>query len=360
MVVRHDHGLAFRPHRTEPLPTGTEWPEMSDPAPVNLHFEESGKWYSLPEWAEYFIGVGKQLASAPHMESRIVTAIAVPTRAFGAAFVSLGMVVADAAASQQVSESAHFERLFDLPPGTPVIYRRTKNETFKGVLQGPEESDGRLVVRVQVQSDERGGRAFLIGESHALKVQPTEGPSWQLPKRQGLQNIRSADAFLDILLGETPALHLGLQPKVVCALVGRRNVLEYEIRQTPLSIHVNGNKCAEGQLQDVLRVNRFVTPQQLPRSVLVAVGSEPPSSDLVSSVERGVVFDGASGFLKWGTTWPGRHQVVVLDRTDPYFDDAIAAVNGRFSQNRLDDGCVMPNGDAPPGCEILAFREAIE
>ena len=31
-------------------------------APINLHFEDSGNWYSLPEWAEYFINVGKQLA----------------------------------------------------------------------------------------------------------------------------------------------------------------------------------------------------------------------------------------------------------------------------------------------------------
>ena len=95
---------------------------MSDPALVDLHFEDSGKWYSLPEWAEYFIGVGKQLAFAPQAESRIVTAIIVPTRAFGAAFLSLGMVISDAASRDQASESAHFEKLFDLPPGTPMVH----------------------------------------------------------------------------------------------------------------------------------------------------------------------------------------------------------------------------------------------
>jgi len=58
---------------------------------INLHFEDSGKWYSLPEWAEYFISVGKQLAVADNSKSRIVTAIVVPTRAYCAAFVSLGM-----------------------------------------------------------------------------------------------------------------------------------------------------------------------------------------------------------------------------------------------------------------------------
>lgn len=38
---------------------------MSNPAPVKLQFEDSGEWYSLPEWAEYFIRIGKHIAAAP-------------------------------------------------------------------------------------------------------------------------------------------------------------------------------------------------------------------------------------------------------------------------------------------------------
>ena len=74
----------------------------------------------------------------------------------------------------------------------------------------------------------------------------------------------------------------------------------------------------------------------------------------------GVVLDGALGFLKWGQMWHGRHQVVILNRTEPYFDDAISAINTRFSQNRTDGEVVLPGTDAPPGGEVLAFREALE
>ena len=81
---------------------------------------------------------------------------------------------------------------------------------------------------------------------------------------------------------------------------------------------------------------------------------------LSSNVEMGVVFDGALGFLKWGQMWHGRHQVVILDRTEPYFDDAISAINTRFSQNRTDGEVALPGSDAPPGGEVLAFREALE
>jgi hypothetical protein len=332
---------------------------VTDIAPVNLHFEDSGNWYSLPEWAEYFISIGKHLACADQSETRIVTAIAVPTRAFGAAFVSLGMVISEAASRDHTSEAAHFEKLLCLPPGTPVIYRPKPGKTLKGILQGPDTHDGTLRVRVQLHSREGGGLTHLVAESGALRIQPAQH-SGKLPKTQNATNTRLASDFVDGLLGEADAVQLGLRSKLVCALVGRKSTLEHEIRQTTLALHVNGQPHAEGQLQEVLRVNRFVTGQQSHRSALVPIGGGSPSDEVLSNVEMGVVFDGALGFLKLGQFWQGRHQVIILDRTEPYFDDAISAINTRFSQNRTDGEIPLPGRDAPAGGEVLAFREAIE
>jgi hypothetical protein len=326
--------------------------------PVNLHFEDSGNWFSLPAWAEYFISIGKQLAKEDHSESRIVTAIVVPTRAFGAAFVSLGMVISDAGRRDQSSETAHFESLFDLPSGTSVIYRPRPDKILRGILQEPGEYGGKLCVRVQVHSKAGGALTHLIEESKALQVQPARH-SGRLPKKQG-ENSRFANEFVDSLLGEADPVQLGLRSKLVCALIGKKSTLEHEIRQTPLAIHVNGHRHAEGQLQDLLRVNRFVTGQQSYRSALVPFGSGSPTEDVVGNVEMGVVFDGAMGFLKWGQLWEGRHQVIVLDRTEPYFEDAISAINTRFSQHRIGGDVPLPEGDAPPGGEVIAFREALE
>ncbi len=330
-------------------------------APLKLHFEDSGDWFSLPEWAEYFISVGKHLAVAENCESRIVTAIVVPTRAYCAAFVSLGMVISDAAARDLSSAAAHFEKLFDLPVGTPVILRQPTRKVLKGVLQGSEEYNGKLYVRVQVQSrDSRtgGGLTHLIDESHALQVQPAKH-SGKLPKKQGAENKRFANSFVDGLLGDADPVQLGLRSKLVCAIVGKKNSLEHEIRHTPLALHANGDCRARGQLQDLLRVDRFVADNQSYRSALVPIGSSPPTADVTSKVEMGVVFDGASGFLKWGAMWPDQHQVIILDRTERYFDDAVTAINSRFSQNRADAEPPLPASDAPAGGEVLAFREEI-
>jgi hypothetical protein len=326
-------------------------------ASVNLHFEDSGAWYSLPEWAEYFIKVGKHVAFADQSESRIVTAIVVPTRAFAAAFVSLGMVISDAAARDQTSNSAHFEMLFGSPPGTPVIYRERPGKTLKGILQDPEEISGKLYIRVQVHSNRGGSLTCLVDEAHSLKVQPARH-SGKLPKKQGGQNARFANQFVDGLLGEADPVQLGLRSRFCCAIVGRKGNLEYEIRRTPLALHVNGSHHSNGCIQDVLRVDRFVSEKQSHRSALVPVGSSPPSAEVIENVEMGVVFDGASGFLKWGNLWESRHQVVILDRTENYFDDAISSINSRFSQNRVDVENTMLRSDAPDGGEVLTFREA--
>jgi len=215
---------------------------------------------------------------------------------------------------------------------------------------------------VQVQSSDArtsGGLTYLIDESRALQVQPAKH-SGKLPKKQDAENKRFANSFVDSLLGDADPVQLGLRSKLVCAIVGKKNALEHEIRHTPLALHASGDCQAEGQLQDVLRVDRFTAGEQSYRSALVAVGSNPPSGDVISKVEMGVVFDGAAGFLKWGAMWPDRHQIVILDRTELYFDDAISAVNSRFSQNRADAETPSPgSGAPPPGGEVLAFREAI-
>lgn len=334
---------------------------MSTPAVVNLYFEDSGAWYTLPDWADYFIRIGKQLTPLECSKGRLVIAVVVPTRAYCAAFVSLGMIVSDAGKREDPTVDAHFEKLLELPPGTPVLFQPSPREVQKGLLQGPEDYNGKLYVRVQVQSKNArtgGGLTHLIEKSRALMVQPARH-SGKLPKNLSSKNKRLSNGFVESLLGDADSVQLGLRSKFVCAIVGKKSVLEPEIKQTPLAVYANGNRRAEGQLQDILRVDRFVSAQQSYRSALVPVGSSPPSDDVTSSVEMAVVFDGATGFLKWGSLWPDRHQIIILDRTELHFDDAISAVNNRFFQNRAEIELRMPVNAAPPGGEVLAFQESV-
>jgi hypothetical protein len=210
---------------------------------------------------------------------------------------------------------------------------------------------------VQVQSDSGGKLTYLLGEPFAFKVQPVQH-SGKLPKRQGTNNKRFANEFADNLLHTANHLHFNLQSKIVCAIVGQKSVLEHEILNTRLAIHVNGGPRIEGCLQDILRVDRFLTGRQSYHSALIPAGSKSVTNEIVNKVESGVIFDGAIGFLNWSAIWPRLHQVVVLDRSEPYFDEAIVSINSRFSQNRVETELTETFNDLPAGSEILAFREA--
>ena len=335
---------------------------MGDVPLTNLYFEDSfGEWHRLPEWAEYFISVGEQLALADFdSANRIVTAFVVPTRAYCAVLVSLGMVVSDARRGNQPSEVAHFKKLLDLPPKTPVIYQQGPRKTYNGILQTPQERNGERLISVQISMPSKKGGEItcLIPEARALQVQ-LAAHSGKLPQIPSGKNKRFSNEFVNILLGESDSVQLGIQSKFVCAIVGQKSLLEYEIRHTPFAAHADGGSWEKGWLQDVLRIKRFTTEAQTHRSALVPVGISQPSSDVIGKIEMGIVFDGAAGFLKWGAMRPDLHQVVILDRTGLYFDDAINSINSKFSQNRAETKLPLPYSDIPlpPGTEMLAFRE---
>lgn len=334
---------------------------VSEIAPIDLYFDDSGDWQKLPTWAAYMLSVGQHLSYCDHPTGRQVTAIAVPTRAYCAAFITLGMVIGDANASKPSSAAGHFQNLLSLPIGTPVIFRQRPRKVLKGVLKGRETCSGKIYVRVQVQSLDAhtgGGLTHLIDESRALQVQPAKH-SGKLPKKQSAANKRFANSLVEKLLGEADPVQLGMRSRNMCALVGKASVLEFELRHTQLAVDATGDCPAQGTFQDVLRVDRFVSSQQSFRTMLVPVGTNMSPDNIDPEIEKGVVFDGAIGFLKWGDLWPDRNHIIVLDRTEAYFDDAINAINTRFTQNRVDAEPSLPSEYAPPGGEVLSFCEAI-
>ena len=162
---------------------------MSALTPVSLHFEDSGEWYSLPEWAEYFISVGKQLASADDSTSRIVTAIVVPTRAYCAAFVSLGMVISDAAArttrQQQpilrislTSRPVHLSSIALAQAGHRRACLQAPETGSKWHFRGDVSHNWRLGIGGMSRAIGQAEMAYFVGKcSSAWRSRPSSGLS---------------------------------------------------------------------------------------------------------------------------------------------------------------------------------------
>lgn len=330
---------------------------------AKLCYKYLNKWVPVPNWIEHFISIGEDIALEDFKSSsRITAAIVVPSRGYCAALIGFGMVIGEAITRDSPSKEAHFKKLLELAPGSPVDYHETDKKMRNGVICRPEKINDNYFIKFQISepSKKGGGIFILIGLEKAFQLHPSTHPVI-LPKRRIVKETIRHNEFVSKLLSGCDLSNFDIQSKFVCAIVGKKNLLEQEIVKTPFAVAIN-DCFTEGILQDVLRVNNFTNGAQSHRSTLIPTGlHRQPNINLTEKVEMGVVFDGADAFLRWGSMWPNRHRIIILDRTELCFNDAIHDINSVFSQNRIDIEHSVPFSTlAPlPGTEILAFREEI-
>jgi hypothetical protein len=141
-----------------------------------------------------------------------------------------------------------------------------------------------------------------------------------------------------------------------CLIVGKAGRLKSELGGVKLGIQLNGRTVEEGRLDDIARTRQVTGPRRTYRSSIVSSTSR--LHPLLSSARpRCVVFDGATGFLKWRHNWRGSHWVLVLDKTDPRCADGAIAVNDEYEGRSLGVVPELSSLKRPPSVEFTAFYE---
>jgi hypothetical protein len=67
-----------------------------------------------------------------------------------------------------------------------------------------------------------------------------------------------------------------------------------------------------------------------------------------------IVFDGARGFRALSHRWPQAHWLVLLDRTETQFLDAVEMIDEMYIDRHTIEAPFQP-GQVPPGIEVLTF-----
>src|SRR6266508_829484 len=75
----------------------------------------AGDWLPLPDWACFLIELGSAMAASDNASSRVIAAVATPTRAYAAALCAAGLVLARAALPVSLDAATHFAFLRTLP-----------------------------------------------------------------------------------------------------------------------------------------------------------------------------------------------------------------------------------------------------
>ena len=346
---------------------------VSDRVPsVNLYFaDNSGEWIALPDWGQFFIEIGRWVAQyETEPKNRLVVAVALPTRTFAATLTALGVMLSNAnLIADELDLDRHFKNLCNLPEGTQVFYlesglKQWRIARYEGVANDLEQDK-------KVESDEppinirsghtRNGHWDSSMKNYVLKRNArkvrfsSDGFS---PIEEEIGKPHKISQFLMDVLGEENAIKFATETQLDCVLLGNINTLKQEITTIPVSCK-EAHEFEERKefLQDILRVQNFMSPKNKPyrSEVLKVVGNEPPKTKN-GLIPKVAIFDGATRFLKWRNNWQNSHWIVLLDRTESRFDEAVDEINSDYSYRTNDGEIKMPL--APHGSEIVVYERA--
>ena len=303
------------------------------------------------------------LANEP---TRYVIAVAVPTRAYCATLIALGAVTDQADKRVFRDKTEHFSMLCNKPSGTSVTIR-VKNRLLQAIICGKEmEADGVAVKYLRIKPKKEQVR--LINESHAHLVK-IAGKRTELRKRQVGQIVNDNSDFSKHFFSEGSAEHGALGSSKLCAVVGSQRLLRHEFTQQRFTVKAEDETAAkEGVLQDVIKVKSlgrdseqflaeiFSSNEKSGKTSDQHTAESIAGSDSLSQEKFPVVvLDGSNAYLKQRDSWLKQNIVVVLDRTDGKFEEAVNELNRQFMGRIVDTDVLnamdfLP--DAPAGVEI--------
>lgn len=334
-----------------------------------LYYIDGDHKKPLPEWGWYFIRLGMDAARMHNKDEHLVVAAAVPTRAYAAALVSLGIVYIRLI-ENDVSIADEWSKLHH---GTPVIIQEGTKRlrgNFCGTRRFSEDNKLRVGVYISSKKGEQLTRWFLP-ERCAVSSLPS-GATLFFPDSSANEIVEN-QRFITEFIRQEYLRTLLTKSYFGCLIVGHLNALRAEIRDSTFAIGPEYYKARQGELSpngggayektdfiegnllDILRVRRFLGSDQAYMMDIFPVEARAPYESKEDYDDTVIVFDGAAGFLKWRKCWPDKTKIVLLDWTDSRFEEAVQLVNTEYAVRAGEP--VNFSADSPVGIETIAFLE---
>ena len=324
------------------------------------------QWVPLPAWGNFFIDIGSRVAFSKTGQNRLVVGLAVPTRTCAAALAALGVVRARAVNPNKIIFKDKFEQLCKLRKGTRVFFSNSpdSNEWSSAIYDGICNDYEQPRIRIRVKPKEVRNKKqvpdtiYLIRKEDLYKVRLAAGAAERIDPQGKFDRPIVIKEFLDGCIGGADALKLSTTTQLDCVILGRNSTLREEITKIPFAYRSAPSSFKEGVLQDVLRVRKFFTieKQAYRLEVLPVDGHEPPKTayELVAHV---TIFDGAAGFIKWRDYYRNSHWIILLDRTEPRFQEAVYILNQEYIPP-VDGEQIQGMPSIPVGVELVAYEES--
>lgn len=311
-----------------------------------LRYRGAGKAILLPDWASYLIRLGESVGARAETAKSVMVVASVPVRAFAAVLTSMGIVVRRALDPEhRVGLEEHFRRVSSRGVGTAVTVTRGKRR-FAGVLQGTVGRGDSRYLRVQLAGAGGGNETLSVSIRHCHRVQLRSEP-YELTDRRSSERASGPAPFLVDCLDMLSATRLVQRARTDCVLRGHLSLIEPELRTQHFEVETD----QVGTLSQILRPKRFIPKGAPHRSTVLTLRQSLP---VIDAPEPPVlVFDGALSFLRHSKHIAAHNSIVLLDRSETRYDDALDGVldilRTRGSRRNSPDSLGVP----PRGLDLL-------
>jgi len=303
----------------------------------------------------FFVTAGALVAGFSKANFRAVLVATVPSRSFCSSFAALGSMFGHAPCLDRLDTRGHFQMLSTLQTGTGLTYTR-ENRRYPAVFAGLKEIYGVSYVRVLVQAtarDRTGGATFLVPEQDCLNVAVSESGPVQLGISCKGRKLSRFARFTSAFYSDSGfPLFAHTRRKNETLVVGKINNLRDEMTGEAVGFQ-SGKSILDGCLQAILQVRKFASSGDS-GSVDVIAGAT--LSRRSKTEPRTLVFDDALSYLKFHDQFQDAGMLVILDRTDPHFVEAVSQANGAYLA-RSSELELSALARLPSGIELMAHAE---
>jgi len=343
-----------------------------------IFYDHEGVFYPIPTWAHFFINLGSKISEIDGSGFNITVAIAVPTRAFVAAFIGLGITVARTINTKD-NASPDYRLIRELKANhrQSEIIVREGNKKVKRIFCGIRDDfdDGIPRIGIRDPNAKGGSLTTYVTLEKCEFTNVASGDSMLTIYRSTSSGNPLTDRFIKNLIPEDRLESFNSKSVLNFLLVGQINTLRKELTELVFAVikhNGEGNipptsadtfrrnpadmRFAEGTLQDILRVKRLSAARQIFKSEVLPTEARSLHRNLEDLQTDIVIFDGARSYLKWHAAIPGNKRIVILDVGESSFKDALPIINEDYMGSS--ENLTLGDLSIPEGIEVTAYTEA--
>jgi hypothetical protein len=321
---------------------------------AHIQYRSKEGYRTLPEWALFFLELGKALSTLERESHRYTIALALPTRSYATALIGAGIACSRIFLKSD-ENSDHIETIYSLPEDTSLKYY-DNGKIKKALKKDFVEYNGIKLLGIQIEDH----TTIYLRPENVNKVEIADVDYNHLPNKQSGYSVTLPSKLAYTIL-QGRSYEFFYRSRIEGLLIGPRNTLKEESSLALSVIQRGEEKYGTGSLADLFRVKGFVPNNVGHRFLLTSPSSS--SNTIVEVLQQvpahcPVIFDGAIGFLKWKEMFADRDWIVILDQTDMHFPNAVSQLNQDYSyRSKAERNTQFPQ--IPNGIEATFFLRDI-